>query len=564
MNNEKNPRLLLCPYCYKNIPIIKLLELKDTIDLRIKCSCSSIEKRMDLMAYLDKLDAAGYSKSKCKTHNISGLKYCIECVDWLCSICIHHHEINDLHLHSVLDNEVNLLCNRHLLSYSFYCKDCSFNLCEKCKCEHLNHNCIKLSQTDLSQLEENMKAIEIQINQNKCLYRKPYEYSCDINSLAFWQLNDIQNNIKLNSELENNNKINELLNKLYHCLYFTLRTFGKYICYQILMLAQTLKLNHNVLTYDSSLVQIQKTHIIIQEDQYCFIGKFSNKTSISCFLQLDNKRFASGSYDTNITIWSASTFSYINSWKAHTKAVYALCLFKGNGNDNKVQFASCSFDTRVKIWDAASYSCIKQLILNLVPMNMIQLNDNRLAIAFISNVIRIKSLEAKYKDNSDDTLYDTGYNVQCLIQLSNGYLASCSTQKDILIWNIWSMKYEYCLSGHKLEVNCLIELEDNILVSCSADNTIKIWDVVLACCNTTIDIQDDIPFSLIKLNRCQFASFSKEDIKIWNSITCKCESTLGLNNKMEACLLKLNNGDLISYTRNNNLIAWKKTKFNNH
>ena len=66
--------------------------------------------------------------------------------------------------------------------------------------------------------------------------------------------------------------------------------------------------------------------------------------------------------------------------------------------------------------------------------------------------------------------------VLCLINLRDGRLVSCGSDKTIKIWRIDIRKEEITLEGHNDIVNCLIELGNGKIVSCSLDRTIKFWN----------------------------------------------------------------------------------------
>lgn len=549
---ERKPNILFCPYCYKDIPIIRLYNKKGEIQLRLRCSCSSIERKMTIDNYLDTISSPYSHTNKCILHYLLGVKYCFECSVWLCSTCIKYHETNNSHLYALLEREINVLCKQHKSNYVFYCNDCSQNLCIECKYRHLKHKLIKISQVNLNQFESNVLAIEKKIQHNINLLNKFNKHQKSENHLLFtvYQEIEFRENAFLIQELAKNIKASEKLLELYQWLYFTLNTLGKFVCYQVMMLFNSLKINQH--TVDS--IYLQNNHVLVQEEQYSCIGTFNSKSLISCFCQLDDERFVSGSYDKYITIWSTSTFATIASWIAHNQAVYALTSLENN------TFASSAFEKNIKIWDASSYECIRILNFKWIPMNLLQLNDGRLAISFSVDHIELLSLE----ENKKDTLSDTGNNIQCMIQLSNGFLASCSTHRDILIWNLYQLEFDSCLEGHRSAVNSIIELHDNILISCSNDKMIKIWDLQFNFCTTSINTGDYINFNLVKLNKRQFASSSKSDIKIWNNKLYKCEATLLLNQNKESCLFKLSNGRIIFPTNDNELIVWEPTIFNKY
>jgi WD40 repeat protein len=66
--------------------------------------------------------------------------------------------------------------------------------------------------------------------------------------------------------------------------------------------------------------------------------------------------------------------------------------------------------------------------------------------------------------------------INCLIQLSNGKIASGSQDNTIKIWDIEKKEAIYTLKGHTSIIWDIRELEGNKLISASDDNTSKVWE----------------------------------------------------------------------------------------
>ena len=75
------------------------------------------------------------------------------------------------------------------------------------------------------------------------------------------------------------------------------------------------------------------------------------------------------------------------------------------------------------------------------------------------------------------TLTDHKEAVWDILLLSDGRLASSSTDKTIKIWDLNSGNCEQTLIGHYDWVYCLLELPNSILLSGSHDLSIGVWDI---------------------------------------------------------------------------------------
>ena len=65
--------------------------------------------------------------------------------------------------------------------------------------------------------------------------------------------------------------------------------------------------------------------------------------------------------------------------------------------------------------------------------------------------------------------------INALVLLSDGSLASGSSDKSIRIWNVQSGETMKILNGHNGAIFCLVALDNDSLASGSADKTIRIW-----------------------------------------------------------------------------------------
>jgi WD40 repeat protein len=60
--------------------------------------------------------------------------------------------------------------------------------------------------------------------------------------------------------------------------------------------------------------------------------------------------------------------------------------------------------------------------------------------------------------------------------MKNGYLASCSSDQTIKIWDIYDGNLIKTLVGHRSFVNCIVVINSIYLASGSDDKTVKIWN----------------------------------------------------------------------------------------
>ena len=164
----------------------------------------------------------------------------------------------------------------------------------------------------------------------------------------------------------------------------------------------------------------------------CMSALGGHSDCISCLERIDENRFASGSWDNQVKIWSTHSATLTTD---HLKTL-------ATGHQHGVQclktlslnsLASGSYE-EIKIWSIDSGECIKAL------------------------------------NAHSNWVYD-------LVCLPNGHLMSCSFDNTIKEWDLKSEIRVQTLTGHAREVNCLLLLKNGELASGSWDSTIKVWDI---------------------------------------------------------------------------------------
>ena len=155
------------------------------------------------------------------------------------------------------------------------------------------------------------------------------------------------------------------------------------------------------------------------------------------------------------------------------------------------------------------------------------LSDGRLASCSSD-----KSIKVYNKETYECELTIKGHTegVVYISLLANGYLAS-SSLKEIKIWEITKDTYQciQTLAGHGGWVKKVIQLKDNRIASCSNDKTIKIWKYnSMYECIKTLKEHTNAVFSIIELkNKKSFVSGGGDKtLRFWNNETYECEKVI--------------------------------------
>lgn len=129
---------LNCISCYL-IPEININN-SDFPFIQIKCENNHIEKKIDLIKFIEKSNKFSKEEYKCKCAEFKRnsnleLYYCDNCNKIICEKCSSKHYSN----HRIIFKELmNYYCMYHQMEFFAYCMKCKQNICKLCE-KHKNH-----------------------------------------------------------------------------------------------------------------------------------------------------------------------------------------------------------------------------------------------------------------------------------------------------------------------------------------------------------------------------------------------------------------------------------------
>ena len=211
---------------------------------------------------------------------------------------------------------------------------------------------------------------------------------------------------------------------------------------------------------------------IFDKQGNCLFILKGHVSGVRALCALKNERFASGSSDKTVRIWSLKQHKTIKVLKDQSNPIIALTALSGD------KLASCSF-REILIYDdhfAVKYKLVEHQ--NWVR-GFICLDKERYASCSDDGLIKIY-------DKHFRTLYNLkehNESVMSICCLRDGRIVSGDKSGKIILWfKNFSNNKE--IKEHTEAVMHIIQLKDGRVVTCSADKTIKIWDLDFRCLNT--------------------------------------------------------------------------------
>ena len=452
------------------------------------------------------------NEDKCKEHNKDFSSYCKSCKLSLCSFCLNDDSIKKKHQGHNLITYKNLIDsaneqNKKLQFPTFESFSQYVNKIENNFDKQFNDNLsktikayeefMKIIQVTL---EEYKKKMEIKNNKRKTvmgIIRRVYEnyyedfkmFNSGNNSLYLIKYLSKPYNefseVSFRSDLDTiTDKINKLSNTLKNeDINNSVKISYAYFSKKELKLATNIKkafkdqINDIIELKDEKIVACSEDNSIkiFDKDGNCLFILNGHLSGVRALCLLRNERFASGSADKTIRIWSLKQHKTIKILKDQSNPIIALAALSGD------KLASCSF-REILVYDdhfAVKYKLVEHQ--NWVR-GFISLDKERYSSCSDDGLIKIY-------DKHFRTLYNLkehNESVMCVCALRDGRIVSGDKSGKIIIWfKNFSNNKE--IKEHTDAVMHIIQLKDGRVVSCSADKTIKIWDLDFRCLNTFKD-----------------------------------------------------------------------------
>ncbi len=170
--------------------------------------------------------------------------------------------------------------------------------------------------------------------------------------------------------------------------------------------------------------------IDVVDDKWKKLFKLSgHRREIYAVIQLLDGRLASCSHDGTIRIWGISKKSTAIVLKQNHNPIHLIVQLRDG------RLITASFERTVSAWDLNTQTCTILKRYDRFIDVLIRLSDDRIAIALNDRTIRI------FEPNSDAIEIfimqdDALYNINALIQLADGRLASLSDFGTVRIWDL--------------------------------------------------------------------------------------------------------------------------------
>ncbi|AVH62652.1 MULTISPECIES: serine/threonine-protein kinase [unclassified Nostoc] len=306
----------------------------------------------------------------------------------------------------------------------------------------------------------------------------------------------------------------------------------------------------------------------------------------------DGQLIASGSNDHTIKLWQLGTGKLVRQmgrWSSgHSSMVHSVAFspispkLSYQGESGKAArttdhnwgiLASGSWDNTIKFWDVNTGKEIRTLIGHTNWVNSVAFSPDGKLLASGSADCTIKlwqvntGIEIQTLTGHSDSVSSVAYSPRTATTSNSQdrqLVASGSNDYTIKLWQIYTGRNIYTLTGHSFFINCIAFSHDGeTIASGSGDNTIKLWHVNTGREIRTLIGHSDSVWSIAFSQDRQFIASGSWDntIKLWHLHSGREISTLTGHSSYVRCVAFSPDGQtLVSGSDDDTIKIWRRGK----
>ena len=456
---------LLCPFCFKSIPLIIPFINTRTFQLNIYLYCKCTKKQIISIETLLNINMPSIKAKNenqyceiCKSNkNFENILYCLFCNKWICESCRTISFKNEEKFHLYVNNELNFqdVCDYHEIYINdYFCIDCEKSICLYCKKkEHKEHNVIQMENYYKNTEEQLQKIYNANVENvgkfnevkffdfiyNNIMNIKKYKKDCEKTLKIKIDIND-----NISKLIEQNLKLNLQVFYFIKFIYEKFK-FSKGFMNNNLIISMNSLLNFNFNGFDQLLKNNNNQNINANDFKY----EFSNFLSNNYIIKINNL------IDFKILQKESSFLQDENRINNFLRLHDYFYIFLSN---NQLKYYDIKADS------ISNYIYNK----NEVDKTHLLIPKQR----SMSNSFKtMKNKEIKKEKNT--------LEINFLVKISDNKLA-LAIGKTISIYNIIELLLnpECSFKEHKKNINFLYAINnDERLISSTEEFEIKIWDI---------------------------------------------------------------------------------------
>ncbi len=245
-----------------------------------------------------------------------------------------------------------------------------------------------------------------------------------------------------------------------------------------------------------------------------------------------NGLVASCSDDSSVNIWNPNTGKSIQKYTEHTAFVYSL------DQIDEDTLVSGSNDFKIRVWKISTGLTLKIINVNTSVFSVKSLSNGLIACGMSNNI----NIYEYSKDNLVKTLSGHYGLVSSIELLNKQFMASGSSDKKVIIWDLSSYSIKYNLSQHESELRCVQRLSSNLIASADLKGQIIIWNWLNGTLVHILKSHNSSVYSLDLYDDQTLISGSYDKtIKLWNITNGQLIKTINTNIQIRALAI-LNRG----------------------
>ncbi|KAF9957564.1 hypothetical protein BGZ65_001989, partial [Modicella reniformis] len=266
-------------------------------------------------------------------------------------------------------------------------------------------------------------------------------------------------------------------------------------------------------------------------------------------------QIASGGPDMTVRLWNIETGHCSHILTGHTDTVQSIA-YSPQGH----LIASANSDETVRLWDAETGKCYHVLTghINWVLHVIFSPTGHQLASSGTDELLRLWNVETGVCSHTLSG--HSGWVKSAVYSPRGDVIASAGEDKTVRVWDLGTGECRHILDGHGYGVSCVVfSSKGDQMASCGGDEVVWLWDVETGTSRHVLTEHTGEVYKIDYSSQGDLIASASDDktIRLWDTETGACRQTFtGHNYRVKSVMYSPKGGQLVSCSEDSIVRLW--------